>query len=673
MDLDSDLLEAEAPHYTQRRPVICGSFNVSRASIPFFQATVALEDAVRDLELVEKLPSDLRAKWRLEELFQREIDWRRVNDEIVDGYLRAPEKLQFFNAITVCLLPLDAHGMIAGEYGAAAPLNDIPDKFKREPWQLQQLGGVELIRASGSPHGFLRWAPKRVFPATIDGQHRLAALRALTERGNLTQRNLATSIPVIFLILDKRAGFEMDHRAYEDQNPILGVVREVFIDLNKTATVVNRARRILLDDQEIESRCVRAFIAARVGERVSDRLPLGLVHWQHKVTAKFNAGDQTAPFVTTVELLHAIFREILNIRSPRDPNDETQIRKFAESVEDALGVSDVIARNPTKYPELPPLLSYIEQHYLRDGFEQPLANLPAPYLRACVDGFVQRWSTPLLAVLTRFQPYAEFIKQVDLRGGIDGEISSYMCLPRRAQQQQVKDWGQERAERLDRPLRELHEMKLGDWAFYGVFQKGLLVATATAWRHWSVIEPTLSTDQDAFISKWLKFLDTMWNRGVFALTATIGEGPGAMLWSGIGLNPGARTVKWNKVTVDRISGLLLLWWYLHAAGLQKIGSYLKSIEAPRADERYPRAKDAYKKLLIGIASAVRGLEEELSPEEEKRRISQRVRKIIALGLEHSAQKKPTGEDEEEDETEIEDSVVASGALEASQTLTDGDE
>ena len=104
-----------------------------------------------------------------------------------------------------------------------------------------------------------------------------------------------------------------------DENPILTVVREVFIDLNKHAEEVERARRILLDDQDIESRCLRELLATRVGEQEEGRLPLGIVHWQHQVAAKFNVSKRTGPFVTTVELLYSILSDIFAVRSPERP------------------------------------------------------------------------------------------------------------------------------------------------------------------------------------------------------------------------------------------------------------------------------------------------------------------------------------------------------------------
>ncbi|MGW8788900.1 hypothetical protein, partial [Heyndrickxia sporothermodurans] len=89
------------------------------------------------------------------------------------------------------------------------------------------VGGVQLVLNKTSVSGFLRWDPKRIFAATIDGQHRLASLRSFFNSGNLTSKALDTKISVLFLVLDPRAGFRIaaDHVS-GGENSILTVVRE---------------------------------------------------------------------------------------------------------------------------------------------------------------------------------------------------------------------------------------------------------------------------------------------------------------------------------------------------------------------------------------------------------------------------------------------------------------
>ncbi len=499
--------------------------------------------------------------------------------------------------------------MLDKDYGRAGEPPPLSTALAKTPWEAKNIGGVEFITAPKTSSGFISWDKRRIFAATIDGQHRLAALQTLVRNGNLPLSTLTTTVPVIFLLLDPAAGLNVPESQFpDDANKILGIVREVFIDLNKSAQAVTRARRILLDDQEIECRCIRQLLAPRIGEVSAERLPLGLVHWQHNVTAKFNSGKQTGPFITTVELLYSIMKDVLDLKPPKDPLEEADIRRFVKSVEDALRVSDLVVSNPDRYQNVPQLISYVEQHYLRDGFEQPFSNLPGPYLRACDDGFARYWMPIFVSIFKKFKPYREFTEQVQIRGGLDGDLAFYLALPERAQIQQAKEWGEDRFARIERPLEELAKMKTKDWPFYAVFQKGLFRATAAMSRHFS---PTVSVESmEVFLDKWVAFLDKLFGEGLLEVHAPLDKGLHSELWFGVALNPGGKTVKWNESTVDRIHNTLVLWWYIHSNELRLPKRFLRTVQKPKSNSKYPGAKEAVKELKRSLKSVVVGPEEE---------------------------------------------------------------
>lgn len=655
MGIEDDLVIALKPHYSPLRPILRGEFSVSRARIPYFSTVLRLDEAAKELELVEQMPSDLRQKWRLEELFQREIDWERVRNEIVDQYLRRVEKLQFFNSITVALLPLNEQRMLASSYGDPAQLPDVPAQYSKAPWNVQNIGGVQLITTTSTPHGHIAWDPTRVFPATIDGQHRLAALKELQKEGHLTTANRDTTLSVLFLVLDERVGFRLDTtQQSQDENQILGVVREIFIDLNRRAVEVQRAREILLDDQEIECRSVRRLLSERVGEDDPKRLPLGLVHWQHNVGAKFNAGKDTAPFLSTVELLYAIVQDVLELKYPKDPFDEDDIRDFVASVERSLGPSDLVAANPARYQSHPSITTYVEQHYLRGGGEaiQPFANLPSVYLRACDDAFMARWRPVFVGVLKRFLPYANFIEEVRKRGGIDGDLAFYLTLPRKAQDLQSAAWGEARYEKVDKPLEELAKMKLLEWPFFAVFQKGLFRATA---RHLTALgigtKPgSLQEDLVTALDAWIEFLNEMYRRGLFVVRAPVEIiGKPDLVWIGVALNPGSKTVRWTEATVDRIASLLTLWWHFYESGFRRANNFMKRIGNKKSAERFPNGKTALDQLQRAVGQALKqmGMGDDIEPAERDQLIAKerdaRIEFLINLAL-----SKEPGADQEED-------------------------
>lgn len=643
---------SDRPHYTEPRPILCGTINLAGSEIPFFQAMMPIGEVVKQLDLVENLPSDLRAKWRLEELFQREIDWERVKDDLVKGYLKRPNKLKFFSTLTVALLPLDEGRMLASDYGTIEK-GPLPLDWANEPdWETVDIGRVQLIRDTSGPNGALRWDPQRVFAATIDGQHRLAALKTLVGEGGLSAKAMESQLSVMFLILDSRAGFTLAAGQVADgENPILTVVREIFIDLNMHSKTVARARQILLSDQDIEAKCLREVIGTRVGVKEPGRLPLGLIHWQNNESAKFNVGEKTGPFITTVELLYAVIKDVLDLKRPKDPLDGELVRKFVSSIEGALEVSKHIQANEAKYG-LPPLLSYVEEHHLKEGFETPFPNPTAPYVRACADSFSKIWRPVFLDVFTKFKPYADFITEVEKRGGIDGDIASYIVLPVKAQKSKREEWGEEAPKKIDQPLQELAKMKSDDWAFYAVFQKALFRATKIAFQHYDV---TPGHTQRSFNDAWISFLNMLADRGLLKVKAKEDDDP---VWAGIGLSHANHTITWSEAAVARICSMLILWWYFHIYTLNRAGSFLTKVSGNQGNEKYPGCKDAQKSLIRGLEAWAKYIDPAIAdtPKKVTAKASERLKDLVVLA-------KSEGATEEEEEDVAPASPVAPGTVE----------
>jgi hypothetical protein len=623
---------SDRPHYTEDRPILCGTLNLAGSEIPFFQAMMPIGEVVKQLDLVENLPSDLRAKWRLEELFQREIDWDRVRDDLVKGYLKRPNKLKFFSTLTVALLPLDENRMLASDYGTIDK-GPIPLDWATAPeWETVDIGRVQLIRDASGPNGALRWDPRRVFAATIDGQHRLAALKTLVTDGGLPSKSMDSQLSVMFLILDSRAGFSLAPGQLADgENPILTVVREIFIDLNMHSKTVARARQILLSDQDIEAKCLREVIGTRVGVKEEGRLPLGLIHWQNNESAKFNTGEKTGPFITTVELLYAVIKDVLDLKRPKDPLDSDSVRKFVTSIESALQVSQHIHANEAKYG-LPPLKNYVEEHHLKEGFETPFPNPTAPYVRACADSFSEGWRPLFLDVFTKFKPYSDFIAEVEKRGGIDGELASYIVLPLKGQKSKREEWGEEAPKKIDQPLQELAKMKSEDWAFFAVFQKALFRATKIAFQHYEV---TPGYTKRSFNEAWVAFLNVLADRGHLKVKAKHGSTP---IWAGIGLSHANHAITWSEAAVSRICSMLLLWWYFYVYSLTKGGSFLNNVSSNQSAEKYPGGKDAQKSIVKGLEAWAKY--QNASSADDPKKIGEiavgRLRELVALAKQEGA-------------------------------------
>src|SRR5262249_1906519 len=142
--------------------------------------------------------------------------WPRVEREIVP-YLRSAEKPQFFNSLSIALLPYDLD---------AAEL--APDFDESRNWQPPDLADSErfarLLRIGPITFGFwedfnspgdagfslgqIRWNPDQVFAVAIDGQHRLAAIKRIADDDTGRRARLAeTRVPVILLLFDPAVGY----------------------------------------------------------------------------------------------------------------------------------------------------------------------------------------------------------------------------------------------------------------------------------------------------------------------------------------------------------------------------------------------------------------------------------------------------------------------------------
>ena len=83
-----------------------GQYTLSEGvELPYFSCIMPIERVIDELKIAEQIPESLDAKWSLEELFQREIDENRIKEDIIKGYLLDSNKLNFFNAITIVLMP----------------------------------------------------------------------------------------------------------------------------------------------------------------------------------------------------------------------------------------------------------------------------------------------------------------------------------------------------------------------------------------------------------------------------------------------------------------------------------------------------------------------------------------------------------------------------------------
>ena len=212
----------------------------------------------RQLEWVS-LISEIRGseRWPVRDLFQRDVDNERITESLLP-YLRDPQKIKFFNPLTLTLLPIREE-----DDSVLAEMPRVEEEIKRmgdHEWRVLERPRYHRLRwvQDNPQYAMLEWDDARTKLVAIDGQHRLSALkrfwRSWTDQQAPIYRDFVTwRIPVV--IISFRASTER-----EDSPRVLEVVRNIFVYINTEAREVNRARQILLSDERVNSVCTQELI-----------------------------------------------------------------------------------------------------------------------------------------------------------------------------------------------------------------------------------------------------------------------------------------------------------------------------------------------------------------------------------------------------------------------------
>ena len=495
------------PHFD----FLYGRYHLSSWVIPYFSTTMPLKHAADSLGLATDLAGSDDVVWKLDELYQREVDWPRVERRIVP-YLRATEQPQFFNALTIALLPRGqslSEMRYAFDAGRAwrPPLLSQPDRFQKTvtvgPIACGYWNEWNDFSQAEAKTGQIRWNPEEVFAVALDGQHRLAAMQEFVKNPGIPDEKIRdTSVPVIFVALDPRFGYETPV-----PKSLVDVLRVVFIDLNKHAKIPTRARQILLDDKDPTSVCVRALVGETVTGDTGDldaeprRLPLSLVDW-HTEQAKCDDG----PYVTTILTLDWAIASLLGAKPVQDFMDYAAIRKQVQALSRWLAIDMTQARERLDNLEGVELQPF---GYSESPDNDELARIQSAFQRI--------WNPVFVSLLTDFAPYRNLL---DLRAA-NGTFTLDFANWYRLYHQQKKDPYEGRATaeyrqllgRLQTGPSHLGEVQLLHWlrmeieagkrnlAFNVVFQRAYFLAFS----EWIMVDDShlddlveAGIDEDAF-------------------------------------------------------------------------------------------------------------------------------------------------------------------------------
>ena len=575
--------------YTEPLLFLPGEYTLSQAGqVPYFSAVIPLQDLVNQIQLVEDISEEARIAWSLEELFQRDINWERVQNELVNGYLKDQNKLNFFNSLTIALLPQNGY-KIENHYGE--PEYSPPATLNNENWKKIDVGNICVEFNQDESIGFLRWHQERVIAVAIDGQHRLAALKQYCE--DLTpgvSHELNTKIPLIFLILDDRVGFKG-----RSGNTLIGTLREIFIDLNKNARGVAKSRVILLDDLNIQSFCVRTLLASQARNSSLDVLPLSMVTWREN-DVKFDTGYS----ITTVLNLNEIVDTCLANASLEgtDSLEENEVKKYFSKIKGKLELEIEVQDS-------------ISDHLrLCANREEPF-SFKTEHLGAFKEAFRSQWTPHIVQVFREFAPYKNYLSKAQELGAIDSTLADYLLLSKENREKfKVRKKEENRtfdpAEEIDVPLAELQELKKNEWAFYVVFQRALFINffEFDAQRQ-SLFEDTIGDTRESFLDWWLKQINELHARGVFNLDWKSGKGK-ADLWRGIANNPISGTIQYSKTAIDRINSFMTISiWFNHNPEQLDMEKFVSGLTEEADIELPPIVQNTYSTLKTGLTSLIK--------------------------------------------------------------------
>lgn len=620
---NSELETFAAPQqskYTESLLFVPGEYRLSQVGrVPYLAAVMSLQDLVNQIKLVEDVPEETRLDWSLEELFQRDISWDRVQTELVDGYLKDPNKLSFFNSLTIALLP--KKGLeIEESYGQ--PVSSPTASYRN--WEKIDVGNICVEYGPSRSIGVVRWHKERVFPVAIDGQHRLAALKKYCEerKNHLAQGispELDTKIPLIFLILDERVGFE------GRSEKLLVTLREIFIDLNRNARKVPKSRLILLEDLNIQSFCVRTLLASKAKEASSDVLPLSLVIWRED-QVKFDAESKFSHAITSVLNLNEIVGACLDVRpfEEIDRLDDSQVRRYVTQLNAKLKLATEDRVNIQKHLQL-----CIDR---QDPF-----SFKDEHLTAFKQAFSEQWTSHIMRVVREFTPYRKYLSEAKQIGAIDGMLADYLLLPEenREQFKQMKkaedDTFNPRSE-IDGRLEKLKDLKKNEWAFYVVFQKALFINLFRLETQKESLEiEKIAQSRNGFITWWLAQINELYERGVFYLNWKKGQGD---LWRGIAKRPDNGTIQYSKAAANRISSFITISiWSNYDSTHQDVNTFATNLI--HDDNRLPNiVRSAFKRqgmVKSGLEALIRA---SIDPDElDEKKLKRRVKAELVKRLE----------------------------------------
>lgn len=465
-------------------PFLFGRYHTSGSIIPYFQVVLTFDEASMYINPVREMPEFNEQEWRIEELYQRDVDLKRVQNDILP-YLQGNNP-QFFSAITVALLPFKNNKLTnftdaqwsPYEFHPLSTAVDNPQRYLGGCQSRYFFGPLTAEYFNDKPptdqrEGRLYWNKKELFAVAIDGQHRLEAIKGLVAARKNDTRLQESRIPVILIVLDPQLGYQHTE-SDSGKGDILKSIRRIFIDLNKHAKSVDRPRQILLDDFDPTALCVRSLIANKIqsgyeqlDSKDSPLIPLSLVDW-HSNSAKFDSG----PYITSLLNLDFCVQKAIGVQWGVNSTGYSTARKKLKSLKKLLdGPSSLNT-------EIDSIISRINSH---EGEQVPF-QLRNAECRTLSRQFYSTFSRALCHFLHSLAPYNKLIRDRSDNDGFSVFFINFMASYLQGKNAGVTDTRSDKVSEDDQVrfksiLENINKLKSGPTlAFTVVFQKACFLS-----------------------------------------------------------------------------------------------------------------------------------------------------------------------------------------------------
>lgn len=231
--------------------------------------------SVRSLLGMVKLMSDLskNTKWRVRDLFQRDVDYDRVKNGLKQ-YIEDTNTVTFLGPLTLALLPKDAFNCDQQSISFTSKTDHVNQIYS------QSVNDNEALQITCTYDQDKDQNPAILVFETdtydcipVDGQHRFAALKMLSEQRSDIHN---WQIPVTFVSI---------HNDTFRQPDFTAMLRHIFVSINTKAVSPTRTRQILLEEFFPKEVVVQSFLQCLLDQQeLQERLyfPLWLTEWRGK-------------------------------------------------------------------------------------------------------------------------------------------------------------------------------------------------------------------------------------------------------------------------------------------------------------------------------------------------------------------------------------------------------